>query len=200
MNDAFRRDNVSLMTWWVSPVKEPRELEQILDLQRQNLAPRLTAEAARSQGFVTAEHDLETLERMHALAPSIVARTPERVVGYALTMFVEAKAYVPILAPMFEVFTSLRWRGRLLSSVPFYVMGQVCVARDHRGQGVFDALYGGHRASYAERFELLVTEIATRNARSLRAHERVGFEPLHRYRDSADEWLIVGWDWAKPKR
>lgn len=186
------------MTWRVGPVKERGELEQILELQRQNLAPRLTPEAVRSQGFVTAEHDLQTLEQMHALAPSIVARTPERVVGYALAMVVEAKPYVPILAPMFESFESLRWRGRPLSEVPFYVMGQVCVAREQRGQGVFDALYRGHRASYSERFELLVTEIATRNARSLRAHQRVGFEPLHRYRDSVDEWLIVGWDWTEP--
>lgn len=185
------------MTWSVGPVKERRELDQILELQQQNLAPRLTPEAVFNQGFVTAEHDLETLERMHALAPSIVARTPERVVGYALTMVVEAKAYVPILAPMFELFESLRWHDRSLGAVPFYVMGQVCVARDHRGQGVFDALYRGHRASYGERFALLVTEIATRNARSLRAHERVGFEPMHRYRDSVDEWLIVGWDWTE---
>lgn len=186
------------MTWVVGPVRERGELEQILDLQRQNLAPRLTPEAARSQGFVTAEHDLETLERMHALAPSIVARTEARVVGYALTMVVEAKPFVPILAPMFETFSSLRWRGRPLATSPFYVMGQVCIARDYRGQGIFDALYRGHEASYAKRFELLVTEIATRNARSLRAHERVGFQPIHRYRDDVDEWLIVGWDWTQP--
>ena len=48
---------------------------------------------------------------------------------------------------------------------------------------------------YAERFELLVTEISTRNQRSLRAHARVGFEPVHRYRDDVDEWEIVAWDW-----
>jgi hypothetical protein len=186
------------MTWMVGPVRERGELEQILELQRQNLAPQLTPEVVRSQGFVTAEHDLAALERMHDLAPSIVATTPERVVGYALTMLAEARPYVPILAPMFEMFESLRWRGRLLTALPFYVMGQVCVARDYRAQGVFDALYRGHRASYSERFELLVTEIATRNARSLRAHERVGFQPLHRYRDSVDEWLIVGWDWTDP--
>ena len=184
------------MTWLVGAVTERSELEQILDLQRQNLAPRLSPEVVLSQGFVTAEHDLETLEQMHALAPSIVAKTQDRVVGYALTMVVEARAYVPILAPMFQTFESLDWRGRPLAALPFYVMGQVCVAPAYRGQGVFDALYRGHRTSYGERFELLVTEIATRNARSLRAHERVGFQPLHRYRDSVDEWLIVGWDWT----
>lgn len=34
--------------------------------------------------------------------------------------------------------------------------------------------------------------------RSLRAHEQVGFEPIHRYQDGdgADEWVIVAWDWS----
>ena len=181
-------------------VTERGQLEQILALQRQNLAPRLPPEVVQSQGFVTAEHDLDTLEQMHDLAPSIVAKANDQVVGYALTMVVEAKRYVPILTPMFGSFETLQWRGRRLTAIPFYVMGQVCVAPAYRGQGVFDALYRGHAASYADRFELLVTEIATRNTRSLRAHERVGFQPLHCYRDSVDEWLIVAWDWTLPRR
>jgi GNAT superfamily N-acetyltransferase len=135
---------------------------------------------------------------MHALGPSIVAKDGQAVVGYALTMVTEARAYVPILEPMFQTFSSLVWRERPLSSVDFYVMGQICVADGHRGQGVFDALYQGHRAHYATRFELLVTQISTRNRRSLRAHERVGFTPLRRHRDEVDEWLVVGWDWQPP--
>ena len=58
-------------------------------------------------------------------------------------------------------------------------------------------MYRGHARHYAERFELVVTEIATRNARSLRAHERVGFEPVHQYRDEVDEWLIAAWDFSQ---
>jgi GNAT superfamily N-acetyltransferase len=183
------------VSWTTGPVRDRRELEQIHELQRQNLAPALAAEEARAQGFVTVEHTLDTLERMHALAPSIVTRDGDRVVGYALAMAVEARRYVPILESMFQLLESLSWRGRPLSALPFYVMGQVCVAKAYRGRGVFDALYQGHKAEYAERFELCVTEIATRNTRSLRAHERVGFVPIHQYRDAVDEWLLVGWDW-----
>jgi RimJ/RimL family protein N-acetyltransferase len=58
---------------------------------------------------------------------------------------------------------------------------------------LFDALYRGHRAHYAGRFELIITEVSTRNPRSLRAHARVGFEELHRFRDATDEWSIIGW-------
>jgi predicted GNAT superfamily acetyltransferase len=182
--------------WSVGTVREPLELAQILDLQRANLAANVSAEQAQAQGFVTAVHSLEVLQRMHELAPSIVARAESQLAGYALSMRVEARKDVPILEPMFELLETLTFRGRPLRDTRFYVMGQVCVAQAFRGQGLFDALYLGHREHYQRRFELLVTEVSTRNGRSLRAHERVGFEPLHRYRDSVDEWVILGWDWT----
>ena len=186
--------------WTVGSVREPAELEQILALQRANLAANVSTAEASAQGFVTAVHDLEILQRMHALAPSIVARAEDGLAGYALTMRVEARADVPILEPMFQLLETLSWRGGPLASRRFYVMGQICVAKPFRGQGVFDALYGGHRDHYRDRFELLVTEVSLRNQRSLRAHERVGFEPLHRYRDSVDDWVILGWDWEPGAR
>lgn len=185
------------MTWDVGPVREASELQQILELQLQNHVFTVSAEQARSQGFVTARHTLDSLTQMHALAPSIVARAEHGLAGYALVMPLEAEAYVPVLKPMFDLFGSLSFRGRPLAATRFYVMGQVCVAEAHRGRGVFDALYRGHARHYAERFELVVTEIATRNARSLRAHERVGFEPVHQYRDEVDEWLIAAWDFSQ---
>jgi GNAT superfamily N-acetyltransferase len=184
------------MTLVARAVTDRSELRQILDLQRENLAPALSLEEQKAQGFVTVQHTLERIEQMHVLAPSIIVKSGNDLAGYALTMTLEAQQQAPILRSMFRLFDSLNFHGRPLPSFPFYVMGQICVARAYRGQGVFDELYRGHRRIYADRFELLVTEIATRNTRSLRAHERVGFEPIHRYRDDVDEWVIVAWDWS----
>jgi RimJ/RimL family protein N-acetyltransferase len=78
----------------------------------------------------------------------------------------------------------------------YYVMGQICVAAGHRGQGVFDALYQGHRDHHGAAFDRVVTEIATRNVRSMRAHARVGFRVLEIYSDATDTWAIV----ARPSR
>jgi GNAT superfamily N-acetyltransferase len=186
------------MTWDTGVVRDRRDLEQILALQRDNLAPALSPDEARAQGFVTVQHNLDILERMHALAPSIVARDGERIAGYALAMPLETQSYLPILDSLFQLLGTLSWRGRRLPELSHYVMGQICVAKEYRGQGVFDALYQGHRAEYATRFDLLVTEIATRNTRSLRAHERVGFVPIHYHADHVDDWVIVGWDWQTP--
>jgi L-amino acid N-acyltransferase YncA len=171
------------------------DLQDILSLQRENHRDHVSPGDAEREGFVTVAHTLEALEQMHALAPSVVAREGDALAGYALTMPLEARDAAPVLAPMFAQFDALSWQGRPLSASRYYVMGQVCVARAFRGQGVFDALYRGHREAYAPRFDFIVTEIATRNARSMRAHARVGFQVISTYRDALDEWAVVLWDW-----
>jgi hypothetical protein len=170
----------------VGLVASDADLSQILELQASNLEPAL---ADTRDGFVTVVHTLPILRAMHALMPSVVARADGRVVAYALSMPKETRDLLPILAPLFGKL------DELLPDERYYVMGQVCVGSAHRGTGVFDALFAAHRASYGGTHDLLVTEIATRNTRSLRAHLRVGFAPLHSYRDAVDEWVIVGWRW-----
>lgn len=170
------------------PVATDRELEQILALQRVNLAHNLTAEETAAQGFVTVVHDLPLLRRMHAIAPSIVAVDGDVLAGYALVMPVECRELIPVLVPMFDRLDALGF-GR------YYIMGQICVAKSHRGRGVFDALYAAHRAHLGSRYERCVTEVATRNTRSMRAHARVGFRVVETYRDATDEWALVAWDW-----
>lgn len=168
-----------------------RDLDGILRLQRANLEETVGPDEAARDGFVTVVHRRAILERMHAIAPSIVARAGGEVVGYALAMPLECAPLVPILEPMFGQFEALEHQGRPLLSHRVYVMGQVCVARAHRGTGVFDALYAGHRKHYAGRYDLLVTEVAVRNARSLVAHHRVGFIAVGRYTGGNEDWEVV---------
>lgn len=175
-------------------VTRREELEQILQLQAANLRGHVSPEQAAREGFVTVAHTLDVLERMHALAPSVIAKEGERLAGYALVMPVRARTFVPILEPMFQLLETLSWRGRPLREYSYYVMGQVCVAEAYRGQGVFDALYREHRASYGARFDCTVTEVAMRNTRSMRAHTRAGFEVITTYRDATDEWAVIALD------
>ena len=171
------------------PVADERELRRILALQQANLSRRLSPEEIASQGFVTVEHTLEILKSMHALEPSMVAREGDALAGYALVMPPACRPWIPVLGPMF---------GRLekLGLSRFYVMGQVCVAREWRGRGVFDLLFQAHRNHLRAKYDLCVTEIAVRNTRSMRAHQRVGFRIIDRYRDDTDDWAIVAWDWT----
>jgi hypothetical protein len=177
------------------PVEREEELEQILELQRANLPRQLSAEEIAAEGFVTVEHTLQLLKRMHALAPSIVAREGANLAGYALVMPVQCRSLIPILEPMFQRLESLGMLGQR-----FYVMGQICVGKPWRGKGVFDLLYQAHRRHLRATFDCSVTEVATRNTRSMRAHQRVGFTVIDRYRDATDEWALLRWDWSEPVR
>lgn len=175
----------------VGPAASDQDLEGILGLQAASRTP-------TADGFVTVVHTLDILRRMHALAPSIIARdTNGCVVAYALTMPRETSALLPILDPMFAEIEQLP--PGVLTGAPnprWYVMGQIAVAPSHRGSGVFDALYAGHRKHHRDRYDLIFTEVAIRNPRSLRAHQRVGFQTVKIYRDETDEWALLAWPWA----
>src|SRR5260221_14692205 len=92
----------------VGLVQNEGEPEQILDLQRANLARNLGPEEIAAQGFVTVEHTLDLLKQMHAHAPSIIARDEDRLAGYALVMPIECRSFLPILEPMFARLDRLR--------------------------------------------------------------------------------------------
>jgi L-amino acid N-acyltransferase YncA len=111
-------------------------------------------------------------------------------------MLKEISPLIPVLMPMFEMFNTLSYNGRVLSSYKYYVMGQICVAESHRGQGVFQQLYDGHRKFYSNQFELCLTEVSSSNTRSMRAHEKVGFRTIHSFEDNTDRWNILAWDWS----
>ncbi len=171
------------------------DLQQILHLQNENLIQNLDETEIRSQGFVTLRHDFKILEQMHNLAPSVIIKDDDKVVAYALTMLPECRQLMPDLEPMFAIFDKLLWNNELLNNYRFYVMGQVCIAKEYRGKGLFEKLYQHHKKNYQPQFDLCITEISIRNHRSLRAHEKMGFKNIHTHRDKLDEWVVVGWDW-----
>ena len=105
------------------------------------------------------------------------------------------KAHLPILKPMFDLFEKLDHHGQKLSTTNYYVMGQICIAADHRGTGVFGALYNKHKDLLSDQFDLCLTEVASGNPRSMRAHEKVGFKIVHSFQDNHEEWNVIAWDW-----
>ncbi len=175
-------------------VTSQEEVSQILDLQTLNLATALTPEVAQAEGFLTVRHDPEVLWRMNRAEPSIIAKKGNNVIGYALVMLPHFVHDVPILKPMFDMLANLK-----LSDVSFenqhrwFVMGQICVAKEFRGLGVFDGLYLKLKEEFATKFDFTVTEVAERNTRSMRAHERVGFQSVHQYSDftTGETWRLI---------
>lgn len=175
-----------------------RHLEGILALQRRFLARTSPKEQQAQEGFVFVEHTLPLLRRMAARSPQAIALVGEQVVGYCLSLHLSLRDEVPSLGPMFEQFDRCVYRQRPLRDYRFIVGGQTCVDRDQRGQGLMARLYDQVRVSLPFPCDLCVTEVATRNQVSMRAHERMGFEPMFTYSDGREDWVVVAWDLARP--
>ncbi|MCB0584341.1 MAG: hypothetical protein KDD06_03300 [Phaeodactylibacter sp.] len=171
-------------------------LRQIMALQKANLPRNISLQESREQGFVTVDHDMETLRDMNTPYCHSTAWAGVEIAGYALVMETRFGARIPVLVPMFELLDGIPWKGRPLRDWRYFVMGQVCVAKPYRGQGVFQGLYLDMRDRLSADFDLVVTEISARNPRSIRAHEKVGFENIHEYTDpDGEHWVIVAWGW-----
>ena len=174
------------------------ELEQIQELNCQNLKANFSVEEQAQEGFVSWPYSLKLLEQMNGLAPSIIVKQEEDVVGYALVTLVEASAFHEDLKLMLANISTVQYKGRSLAHYNFYLMGQVCIKKEFRGKGVFSLLYQEHKKVYSKDYELLVTEISAKNKRSLKAHEKLGFETIHKYKIDEDEWIVVAWNWLSP--
>src|SRR5262245_43957188 len=112
------------------PVRKNGELMEIISLQRQYLRGIKSREEESDHGFLTVEHSLETLTRMQEIAPSIIARKDHQLAGYALTMPLACRDLIPVLYPMFDIFSGMNYDGRKILDYNFYVMGQICVAAE----------------------------------------------------------------------
>lgn len=174
-------------------VSRKEELEQIAALSAQNLRTVVSATEKKEQGFITWEYPLALLEAMHAIAPSVIIKQGEQVAGFALTATQEMTRVHPELAVMLQNLQTLTYNNQPILAHRLYMMGQICIDKAHRGKGLFDLLYQHHKAVYSKQYDLLLTEISTSNHRSLRAHQRVGFETIHTYHDHLDEWDVVVW-------
>jgi ribosomal protein S18 acetylase RimI-like enzyme len=179
----------------IKPAETSKELQGVLALQRTNLSPNISKSEKIEQGFVTVNHTFEQLSEMNRMAPHLIALDGKRVVGYILAMTKVSRDLIPILVPMFTQFDTLAFAGKPLSSFNYLVVGQVCVDKDYRGQGIFDQMYSAYKKVFSARFDFAITEIAKSNIRSLQAHQRIGFQEIHEFSDDTDEWSIVTWNW-----
>ncbi|TVZ28519.1 hypothetical protein JM83_3651 [Gillisia sp. Hel_I_86] len=173
-----------------------KELVNILELQNENHYSSLSAGEIVSQGFLTCTHSLELLRNLNDVAPHIIATSNNKVIAYLLTMTATAERDLPFLKPMFNEFRKIAYKDKTISGYNYLIVGQVCIAKGFRGQGILEENYHLYKTLYRDKFDFAITEIATRNERSLKAHKRIGFKEIHRYfSPEGEEWSIVILDW-----
>jgi len=171
------------------------EIEQIHRLNILNYRKNVTPEERDKEGFVSWEYPIALLQQLQDIAPHVIVKDGENVVAYALVATKEAGLFHKDLQTMFDHLADLTYKNKSLGDYNFYCMGQVCIDKAYRGQGVFGMLYQHHKQLYQDKFDMLITEISPSNPRSQRAHEKVGFKTIYNYKDAMDEWNVVVWNW-----
>lgn len=165
-----------------------KELYQILSLQQINLPKNLTEIEKKREGFLTIEHDIVLLEQMNNACQHTLAKDGENVVGYALSMHPRFSMDIELLRPMFsEIKKAIKDIDGCM------VMGQVCIAKAYRGQGIFKMLYQKMKEFIAPEFTKIITEVDVKNVRSMNAHAAIGFTELKRYTAGEKEWSLIIW-------
>ena len=190
---AFKHTNPMIS---ITTVSRKSELQQIHLLNQKNLKSNLSAIQQQQEGFVTWSYSTQLLQQIHQLAPSIIAKEGDVVVGYALATLREATVFHPELDSFLKAVENLQYKGIPLSQHRFYCMGQICVDKEYRGKGLLREMYNKHRETYSSDFDFILTDIATNNPRSLRAHFNVGFNSICQFKDVHGKWDVVVWDWS----
>ncbi|MFC7356392.1 GNAT family N-acetyltransferase [Jejudonia soesokkakensis] len=182
------------------------ELRQILKLQHQNLPASVSKDQKKTDGFVTVHHTFELLKEMNKTCPHMLAKDGNQVVGYALCMHPKFGDEIDILKPMFaEIYKHFSNQNEMLKQAclprhdrqvqhdikNYLVMGQVCIAKAYRGQGIFRKLYEKMKAEVIPPFSCIITEVDTKNKRSLQAHFGIGFQKMRSYQSGGQDWEII---------
>lgn len=173
------------------------QIRRIKKLQEENLRTAISEDEAIGQGFLTASYTLEYLIEMNQAAPSVIALDGEEVVGYAMVTIQSQRNGHDLIQDLFNTIDNTYYNDQLLRNTNYVVVGQLCVAKSHRGLGLVQKLYGHFRDCYSSEYEYLVTDVAQANTRSLKAHAKTGFQVIDTLTYGGIKWDIVLWDWRK---
>jgi len=166
-------------------------LEQILKLQQANLPKNITKNELEKEGFVTLEHNLELLKLINSPYQHSIALVDNKVIGYALVTLPEHVYRIPLLQSTLDDVEDIIYDDITLSTSRFFIMGQVCIDKENRGNGVFKGLYDELSKRMSKDYDFIITEIAVHNHRSMRAHEKIGFQIIKVHKDEGEDWAIV---------
>ncbi|MEN8789517.1 MAG: GNAT family N-acetyltransferase [Flavobacteriaceae bacterium] len=164
------------------------QLQKILDLQQRNLKSHVEPEEFNTEGFLTVNHTLDMLVRMQGECPHILARSGDKLAGYALCMHPVFADDIDVLRPMFRRIEKLIPKDK-----PYMVMGQICIDKPYRKKGVFRGLYEYMGSVLKPDYHLIITEVDQQNVRSLNAHHSIGFKDLLVYESGGRIWHLIQW-------
>lgn len=154
---------------------------KIVELQNLNLASVLSAEAAKSDGFLSASFAAEQFAAMNKDLAVVVCLEQERLLGFLCASTVEFAKKYALPAAMIKRYESCFYAGIAVSAYNSCVCGPVCIEKSKRGLGLLAKLYQSLFECLPDKYDLAAVLIALNNDRSCIAHQKLGFETVDRF-------------------
>lgn len=141
------------------------------------------SEEDKSDGFITTAftkaHMTDLINKESGL---FIAKRNGKVVAYAMAASWEFWSIWPMFAHMIKDLPNLEYAGQRLSAENSYQYGPVCVDKEERGEGVFEAVFSFALQQMSARYPIMVTFINKINPRSYAAHVRkVGLDVIQEF-------------------
>ncbi|PWV53328.1 GNAT family N-acetyltransferase [Chitinophaga sp. S165] len=170
------------------------ELRQVAEISRLNSEDYVTDDIKAAEGYTSWKYTFEDLKALHEIAPSVVVKDGERVVGYLLVLVKASAAVYEPLTDALKIFDGKLYNGKPFLSYNVYFLGQTCIDINYRGQGLLRKLYQFHKDNFESVFDFALSAIARDNPKSLAVHTKLGFRTLFPFTEGDLVWDAVMWD------
>ncbi len=168
------------------------DLTQIKQLQESNHSSCVSDSDKVKEGFVSVRYDIPMLRRISQDIGILVAESAGEIIGYEMPLGLEYAEEIPLLNPFVERFLQLVYDGKKLSEYRIVIEGQICVDREHKGQGIAEELHKSFLDMLKGRYDLIVTEISDLNPRSLHVHtKKLGLQVIDEYSAEGRQWYVL---------
>jgi len=176
----------------------PDNIEGILKLQAKNLVSNLN-EDEKEDGFVTTPFSPEQIENLIKLDGVFIALDDTEVVSYVMCASWQYWVAWPMFEYMASFLETLEYKGQKLTLDNSYQYGPICVAKEYRGNKIFENIFEFARKEMNKRYPILVTFINKINMRSYEAHVRkLGLEVICEFEFNNNNFYELVYDTSKP--
>ena len=152
------------------------DFPQIVDLQWRNLGTNLSS-AEQADGFLSGYFDIVALQAANEDVSVVVCTHLSKIAGFICLTTPSFKYSNDVALAMLEAIRDGEIFGKSFNQWKVCLCGPVCIEREYRGVGAFAKMYE-RIPEYAKGLDLLVTLIATKNTRSIAAHQKVGLSKI----------------------